>query len=71
MNEMYKIASQESSTSTAVKETDWDKCIVFLLVKNKPSRFNVKYQWSRVENSDSKLVAFKKIDCLLSNKFPV
>ncbi len=28
MDKVYKIASQESGTSAAVKETDWEKCIV-------------------------------------------
>ena len=67
---MYKVASQESSTSTVVKETDWKKCIVFLTSKELKNIADS--MWSTMEQGiklslktcglqEDRLLAFKQV----------
>ncbi len=74
MDKVYKIASQESGTSAAVKETDWEKCIVCQQITSEvlkcPADSKRSIDGAGYKTLTENLLAFKKIDCLFSNKFP-
>ncbi len=74
MDKVYKIASQESGTSAAVKETDWEKCIVCQQITSEvlkcPADSKRSIDGAGYKSLTENLLAFKKIDCLFSNKFP-
>lgn len=73
MDRVYKIASQESSTSAA-EETHWEKCIVCQQITGEvlkcPADSKRSIDGAGYKTLTENLLAFKKIDCLPSNMFP-
>ena len=76
MDKVYRIAnSQQPSTSAAVKDMDWDKCVVCQQITGEVlkcpavSKRSIDGSGAGYKTLADNLLAFKKIDCLPSSMF--
>ena len=76
MDKVYRIAnSQQPSTSAAVKDMDWDKCVLCQQITGEVlkcpavSKHSIDGSGAGYKTLADNLLAFKKIDCLPSSMF--